>query len=107
MLYLDDLKNLEDKLYFLLKTDNLDEFKVLLSERERLYKDFAKENPMQFSEYVNSDMFKEAAEKINKLYRLKKEEILNEIRQLAGSRKAASEYLSNSGVKQNFLSKIV
>jgi hypothetical protein len=107
MSYLDEAIKLEEKLYHSLKNDETDKFEELLKVRETLYTGFAEECPDQFKNYIESDMFKGFTEKINNLYDLKKESIMNEMKELALSRKAADEYMSNSGVIKGMFSKSV
>jgi hypothetical protein len=105
--YLDNIINLENKLYDSLQNDEQDKFEELLKVRETLYIGFAEESPDQFKNYIESDMFKGFTEKINNLYDLKKESIMNEMKELALSKKAADEYMSNSGVIKGMFSKSV
>lgn len=106
MSYLDEAIKLEEKLYHSLKNDETDKFEELLKVRETLYIGFAEGSPDQFKNYIESDI-KGFTEKINNLYDLKKESIMNEMKELALSRKAADEYMSNSGVIQGVFSKSV
>jgi hypothetical protein len=105
--YSDNIINLENKLYDSLQNDEYGKFEELLKVRETLYKGFAEESPEQFKNYIESDMFKDFTEKINNLYDLKKESIMNDMKELALSRKAADEYMGNSGVIQGVFSKSV
>jgi hypothetical protein len=105
--WLNEAAKLEEELYTALKSDELERFSGLLKERERLYGAFAGECPGEFREYLDSDAFKDILMKINKLHHEKKENLINEMRELARSKKASDEYIANSGAVTSVFSKSV
>jgi len=105
--YLNETIKIEDKLYRVLQSDELESFEELLNTREEIYRSFSQESPEKFREYLDSEAFRDIKNKINKLYEEKRENIRNEMNDLARSRKAAGEYIGNSGAITSVFSKTV
>lgn len=107
MMHLDEAIKVENQLYNALKDDELDKFDDLLKVREGLYKGFAEQNPAEFGAYLNSEAFKGSREKINGLYDMKKESLMNEMQELDRSRKAAEGYMGSTNNAPNIFSRSV
>lgn len=107
MSYTDDLLKLEAELYSCLYNGRLDEFEEALDKRDGICRILAMENPEEFKKFMDSEAFKESCEKIKRLFADKKEAILDEMKKLASSKKAAGEYAENAGMSYNLVSKKV
>jgi hypothetical protein len=107
MMHLDEAIKLEYKLYDALKDDDLDKFEEMLKTREGLYRSFAAESRSEFGAYLNSEAFKGSCKKINGLYDMKKESLMNEMQELDRSRKAAEGYMGSTNSAPNIFSRSV
>jgi len=103
--YWNEAIKIEETLASYLKEEKIEDFNKLLKEKETFYNNYAENSPEELKSFLSSSEYKEIQQNINNIYMKNKESLREEMRALAKTKKATTQYRNNSHANINYFSK--